>query len=469
VIKIVLSVALGWLPFLQQPSPPRILLDQPVRAVEYQLNRLTNDEIVQIERKDGDVKYRPVYFALLTRKGLAKSYRDEALAALVKMDKTSPTRVLLEALGKVPADDAVTARAVAGLMLAQPVDTLRQERSGFVSALEAGTPVVLRGGYAALMLGDGDPGPAWKLALARDGHLPELLRGVSYLPAGAGADALRGQLVKPVAAIATDTTADEAARVEALDALGWTRRDGATFDLLAGVVLGGADGAARAAAIRSLQRIPESAWPAAQIEPLARAIVKLVAAVPTASRTTADTIDALQLGEKLAAALPGDTGRAVRRDLRALGVQVVQINTVPEQLTYDLKWFVVEAGKPVQIVLSNPDAMSHNLIVARPGTLQEVGTAGAAMPVSADPSVKPFVPNLPAVLFSTRLLQGGETERLAFTAPTTPGEYVYVCTFPGHFVRMYGVMLVVPSLEAWEANPTTPTDPMTGKPFASRR
>src|SRR5207342_681454 len=154
----------------------------------------------------------------------------------------------------------------------------------------------------------------------------------------------------------------------------WTRRDAATFDLLARAVLTGTDGPARAAAIRSLQRIPESAWPAAQVEPLARAIVKLVAAVPPASRTTPDTIDALQLGEKLAAALPGDTGRVVRRDLRALGVQVVQINTIPEQLSYDLKWFVVEAGKPVQIVLANPDAMSHNLIVARPGTLQEVGT-----------------------------------------------------------------------------------------------
>ena len=29
-----------------------------------------------------------------------------------------------------------------------------------------------------------------------------------------------------------------------------------------------------------------------------------------------------------------------------------------------------------------------------------------------------------------------------------PGEYNFVCTFPGHWVRMYGVMLVVPSLDA---------------------
>jgi azurin len=452
-----------------QTTPPRILLDQPARAVEYQLNRLTNDEIVLVERKDTDVKYRPVYFALLTRKGLAKSYRDEAVAALLKLDKTNTTRVLLEALGKIPADDAATARAVAGMLLAQPAATLKQERDQFVSALDAGTPVVQRAAYAALMLGDGTESAVWKLAAGREGQLLELLRGVSYLPPGPEADALRGQLVTPIAALATGTGADETARAEAFEALGWTRRDAATFDVLARAILTETGAPARAAAIRSIQRIPESAWPAGQIEPLARAIVKLVAAVPTERRTAPETIEALQLGEKLAAALPADTGRAVRRDLRALGVQVVQINTVPEQLSYDLKWFVVEAGKPVQIVLANPDAMSHNLIVARPGTLQEVGTAGAAMGIPADPAVKPFVPNLPAVLFSTRLLQGGETERLAFNAPATPGEYVYVCTFPGHWVRMYGVMLVVPSLDAWEANPTTPTDPMTGKPFTSRR
>ncbi len=91
------------------------------------------------------------------------------------------------------------------------------------------------------------------------------------------------------------------------------------------------------------------------------------------------------------------------------------------------------------------------------------------MPLPADPDVKPFVPDTPLVLHATRLLNGGETERLSFTAPAKPGEYVYVCTFPGHWVRMYGVMLVVDDLEAWEAKPTVPTDPMTNKPFTSQR
>ena len=92
---------------------PKILFDQPLRAVEHQLGRLSNDELVLVERKEGDVRYRPVYFALLTRRGVAPQFRDEALTALVGLDKTSRAGVLLEALSKVPIDDALTAREAA--------------------------------------------------------------------------------------------------------------------------------------------------------------------------------------------------------------------------------------------------------------------------------------------------------------------------------------------------------------------
>ena len=132
-------------------------------------------------------------------------------------------------------------------------------------------------------------------------------------------------------------------------------------------------------------------------------------------------LDVIQLGEKLAAALPAETARAVRRDLRSLGVQVVRIEALPEQLLFDVKWFVVEAGKPVQIILSNPDVMPHNLVVSQPGSLQEVATLGGGMPQPADPDAKPFVPNTPLVLHATRLLQSGDTERLGFTAPVVAG------------------------------------------------
>ena len=116
----------------------------------------------------------------------------------------------------------------------------------------------------------------------------------------------------------------------------------------------------------------------------------------------------------------------------------------------------------------NPDTMPHNLVVGRPGSLEEIGTKGSAMPMPSDPAAKPFVPNTPLVLYATTLVNGGEEVRLRFTAPKEPGEYPFVCTFPGHWLRMYGVMVVVNKLDEWEMKPSVPADPLTGKPFAGQ-
>ena len=454
---------------VQDPAPPRILLDQPLRAVEYQLDRLSNDELVRVERHDGDARFRPVYFALLTREGLARSVRNEALTALVKIDRTDRTAVLLQALARVKAGDDQTARALLGLLLEQPSAALRTARPAFLNALDGPPqPFVLQGAYAALMLADANVSAAWQAAHARTGHLVALLRSVRSLPSGKAGDGLRAQLSKSIRTLTNDTQ-DASVRAEALGALGWTVRDSATFNLLAREVQQGSDPAAKQAAIRSLGLIPEASWSQPGVEPLARAIVALVAAIPPDRRTEPSSVEAIQVAERLSLALPGEPGRAVRRDLRALGVQVVRIEAIREQMLFNVRWFVVEAGKHVQIVLSNPDAMPHNLVVGMPGSLETVGAAASEMPLPTDPAAKPFVPATPLVLAATRLLQEGETGEVGFVAPATSGEYVYACTFPGHWLRMYGVMLVVDSLDTWEAKPATPTDPLTGKPFETRQ
>ena len=449
-----------------QDNVPRILLDQSPRAVEYQLARLTNDQLVRVERKDSDAKYRPVYFAILTRKGMARPFRAEALATLAKMDGTSATRVLLDALAKVPLDDTQNGDSLLGILLGQPADVLRQQREALAQAAgDASQPLVRRGAYGGLMIADGNPAPAWQAAARHEGHLVELLRSVPHLGTS---DDLRARLFTPVAALLAETK-DASIRAAALTALAWTRRDSATFDLLAREILRNPDADSRTAAIRSVQLIPEAAWTPATIEPLAAAVVAMIRDTPSELRTEPAAIDALQLGEKLAAALPVGPRLSVRRELRALGVQVVRIQSVPEQMLFDRKWFAVQADKPVQIVLANPDVMQHNLVIGQPGSLQEIGTKAATMALPTDPDAKSYVPDTPLVLQATRLLSEGETARLNFTAPAKPGEYVYVCTFPGHFVRMYGVMLVVENLEAWEAKPTVPTDPITNKPFTAQR
>jgi azurin len=113
--------------------------------------------------------------------------------------------------------------------------------------------------------------------------------------------------------------------------------------------------------------------------------------------------------------------------------------------------------------------MPHNLVIGQPGSLQEIGTKGGVMPPPTDPEARAYVPDTPLVLQATRLVNAGDAARLNFTAPAKPGEYVYVCTFPGHWVRMYGVMLVVGDIDAWERTRAVPTDPTTSKPFASQR
>jgi azurin len=456
-----------------QDSAPRILYDTSPRAVEYQVARLSNDQLLRVERTDSDAKYRPVHFAILTRRAMAHTTRAEALAALVKIDGTSPTQVLLEALAKVPTtepgsteSDAQNVDALLAMLLGQPAATLRQQRQVLAGAATTSSDrFVRRGAYGALMIADGDPTPAWQAAAKHDGHLAELLRSVPHL---GNADGVRAKLFTPVMALIGETK-DPDTRAAAIGALPWTRRDSATFDLLAKEMLQNTDAASRAAAMRSITLIPEAAWTPATIEPLARAIVAIVRDTPAANRTSPSTLDTIQLGEKLSAALPAEARLAVRRDLRALGVQIVRVQTIPEQMRFDLNWFVVQAGKPVQIVLTNLDAMPHNLVIGQPGSLQEIGAKGGVMPPPADPEVRAYVPDTPLVLQATRLVSAGDAARLNFSAPATPGQYVFVCTFPGHWVRMYGVMLVVDDVDAWERKPDAPMDPTTNKPFASQR
>ena len=149
--------------------------------------------------------------------------------------------------------------------------------------------------------------------------------------------------------------------------------------------------------------------------------------------------------------------------------QMIAIGTIPEQMLFDVRWFVVEAGKPVQVTLANSDAMPHNIVIGQPGSVNAIGAAAATMAPPADSNARAYVPDSPLVLQATKLVQRGESDKINFNAPSTPGEYAFLCSFPGHWVRMYGIMLVVPSLDAFEAKPTPPTDPVTGKPYDSQR
>ena len=123
----------------------------------------------------------------------------------------------------------------------------------------------------------------------------------------------------------------------------------------------------------------------------------------------------------------------------AAAAEVIRIGTLPG-LRFDVSAFSVRPGTEVELIFSNSDEMLHNLVVVKPGTREEV--VQAAINLSAGAADRDFVPPSPNVLWATKVVASGQSFTLKFTAPTTLGEYPYVCTFPGHGLIMFGSMFV---------------------------
>jgi azurin len=112
-------------------------------------------------------------------------------------------------------------------------------------------------------------------------------------------------------------------------------------------------------------------------------------------------------------------------------------------MKYDLTEFVVTAGKPVELVFENTDFMQHNLVITKMGEKEKVGMAADKMAMDPDGAEKNYVPEMPEILFATAIINPEEKVVLKFNAPTVPGDYPFICTFPGHWRIMQGIMKVV--------------------------
>ncbi|MCA9084001.1 MAG: HEAT repeat domain-containing protein, partial [Planctomycetaceae bacterium] len=125
----------------------------------------------------------------------------------------------------------------------------------------------------------------------------------------------------------------------------------------------------------------------------------------------------------------------------------VRISCVPERMLFTVQQFAVTTGQPVKIVFMNPDANDHNLVITKPGAMAEVGMAANLMARDPKNANSDFIPSDKQHLILHASPMIGPTRKsqisvLRFDAPTEPGIYPFVCTFPGHWVVMNGVMVV---------------------------
>ena len=175
--------------------------------------------------------------------------------------------------------------------------------------------------------------------------------------------------------------------------------------------------------------------------------------MPPRLRTGEAAMNSIALAKNLAKRLPPEITRAVEQRLQNLDVRVIAIGTVRTRMIYDKEVIVVQAGKPVEFRFSNTDAMPHNFAIVMPGSLQEVGELAEATGRDDDAMARHYIPKSDKVLVSSKLLQPGQNQAIAYDAPSAPGVYPYVCTYPGHWRRMHGALYVVDDLEAYQLAP----------------
>ena len=101
-----------------------------------------------------------------------------------------------------------------------------------------------------------------------------------------------------------------------------------------------------------------------------------------------------------------------------------------------------KAGEPLALRLKNTDVMPHNLVIVAPGAIKKVGEASFAMLNDPEAGKKSYVPDLPEVLHFIPVIDPNTDHVLHFRAPKKPGDYPYICTFPGHWQAMRGVLKV---------------------------
>ena len=135
--------------------------------------------------------------------------------------------------------------------------------------------------------------------------------------------------------------------------------------------------------------------------------------------------------------------------------QEIVISTLQAAMKYDVRSFSVKPNATVKLTFRNPDDLPHNLIICSPGK-SKGGDKGkevidAVLKLGEKGVEQNWEPKgHPRILHSSGMVQPKKETVIWFKAPKKEGNYPYICTFPGHFELMNGMMVV-----SKRANPVT--------------
>lgn len=143
----------------------------------------------------------------------------------------------------------------------------------------------------------------------------------------------------------------------------------------------------------------------------------------------------------IALAFAGLTPSLLAKDAPTQTVTII----ANDSMKFSVTKIEASPGQKIAIVLKNEgaapkEAMSHNWILLKAGNDPVAYATSAMSAKSEDYQPKSMTAK---VLASTKLIGPKETARTSFTAPTAPGTYPYLCSFPAHVqAGMRGVLIV---------------------------
>lgn len=127
------------------------------------------------------------------------------------------------------------------------------------------------------------------------------------------------------------------------------------------------------------------------------------------------------------------------------GSESVELTVRPagEEMKYAVDTLTVAAGAEVTLILENTATlpiMVHNVVILTTNNDEDVNRVGMAAIAAGEENG--YLPEDEAILAATPMAQPGETVSVTFTAPSEPGTLRFICTYPGHYALMQGVLVV---------------------------
>lgn len=120
-----------------------------------------------------------------------------------------------------------------------------------------------------------------------------------------------------------------------------------------------------------------------------------------------------------------------------------------DKMRFDVTAFEVKPRQKISVTLKNVGttpkfSMGHNFVMLD-RSVNEQNVTKFLDAASTEASHDYVPPDSKEVLAHTKLLGPGETDTVTFNAPQIPGDYLYLCSYPGHYSQgTKGIMTVKP-------------------------